>query len=80
MALCWEQVSALAEGITAGCKAVAGPAPVALLEAVQRMAAAWVGRARVAPRRTAVARGGRARRVRQGQCGRGGQASPCESS
>ena len=74
MARCWEQLSALVEGITAGCEAVAGPAPVALLEAVQRMAAAWVGRAvRVAPRRTAVARGGRPGRVRHGSV----RISPC---
>ena len=74
MARCWVQLSALVEGITAGREAVAGRATAVLLEAVQCMAAAWVGRAvRVAPRRTAVARGGRPGRVRHGSV----RISPC---
>jgi len=61
------QLSPLAEGIMAGREAEAGQAPATLSEAVQRMAAAWVGRAvRVAQRGMAAARGGRERRVRQG--------------
>lgn len=69
------QLGALAEGIMAGREAAAGQAPAALSEAVQRTAAAWVGRAvRVAQGGMAAARGGRARRVRQGSA-RG--ISPC---